>query len=274
MKPDDKARQEKVIEQFPRQLFLMEGKKVEIIERQDLDPRGGGGCEAIIECEGKRIALEHTTIESFIDQRVDDIRFGEVIVPLERALSKYFPDSFIRIGVQIRSVKKEIDWEVLRDSLIAGCKNILKTLPCGNKIAKKTLAGVPFPVHLTRFKAKALPGCYVYRWLESSHKREMAKIIARAFKKKRNQLIGYKAEGKPIVLILDSDDFVLNDAVSIAEAFVEATRIESVEPFDKIFLALTSNQPVWFLPLKLGNRCYPGIGEFQRYLEWNVFHGQ
>src|SRR6266571_7571979 len=110
-------REDRTIRQFCERLAAIEAREVRIVERPDLNEPGKGGCDAIIERGGQRFALEHTTIDSYSDQRADNHRFRTVVVPLEDAIQHAYPDSWIEIHVPADAVPTGSDWHSLAEAL-------------------------------------------------------------------------------------------------------------------------------------------------------------
>jgi hypothetical protein len=91
--------------------------------------------------------------------------------------------------------------------------------------------------------------------------------MAQAIREKRGQLGSYRRQGLSTILLLDSDEFVLTNRDSLAEAFRGAAARETPDEFDEVFLAVTFQNPIWIYPLKLHDRLYPDLPEFERYFD-------
>ncbi len=260
-------RQERTIEQFCAGLSAIEGQEVRIVKRPDRDNRGQGGCDAIIDRGGRPCAIEHTTIDVIVDQRADDARFRQVVVPLEEAIGSAYPDSWIGICVPIHAVPTGTDWSGMRDALIDGCVHAICDMAFGKEHRKFEFEGVPFPVWITRRKSPRQPGCYVMRLAPRDLETHMVNNMARAIREKSEQIAPYRRQGFVTILLLDSDEFVLTNEDSLAQAFRTAADRESPEGFDEVYIAMTWQNPIWIYPVKLHVRLYPNLPEFRQFFE-------
>ena len=213
------SRQERTIEQFCARLSAIEGQEVRIVERPDHDNPGQGGCDAIIDRGGHRFALEHTTVDSVVNQRADDARFNQVVVPLEEAIRRAHPDSWVEIIVPIYAVPTGTDWSQIAEALRVGCIQVIAQMPFGEEYRESVLDGVPFPVWICRREDRHNPVCYVIRQGPSNLHTHLENNMARAIREKRGQLAFYRGQGLPTLLLLDSDEIALANRDSLAEAF-------------------------------------------------------
>jgi len=258
-----REREDRAIRHFCERLAAIEEWGVNAVERPDREKPGHGGCDAIIERGDRRFALEHTTIDSYSAQRADNHRFRTVVVPLEDAIRKAYPDSWIEICVPAGAVPTGTDWPRLAETLKEGCTEKIAQMPFGDQSYEFQLAGVPFPVLISRERRPQDPGCFVMRHAPGNLKAQLLDNIARAIRKKRDQLAPYRLQGLPTILLLDSDETALINRHFLTEAFVTAANRETVDGLDEVFIAETRRDPVWFYPVKLHSRIYPELPEFQ-----------
>ncbi len=261
------SRQERTIEQFCARLSAIEGQQVRIVERPDRDNPGQGGCDAIIDRGGCRFALEHTTVDSVVNQRADDARFNQVVVPLEEAIRRAHPDSWVEIIVPVHAIPTGTDWSQIAGAIRAGCIQAIAQMPFGEEYREFALDGVPFPVWICRREDRHNPVCYVMRQAPRDLHTHLENNMARAIREKRDQLAFYRTQGLPTLLLLDSDEIALANRDSLAGAFRRAADREPPEEFDEVFLAVTWRVPIWIYPVKLYSRLYPDLPEFRRYFE-------
>lgn len=259
------SREDKTIKEFCARIAAIEKVEVRILERPDRDNPGQGGCDAIIERGGKKFAVEHTTIDSFAGQRADSARFKKVVVPLEKVIRESYPDSWIEIAVPVEAVPTGTDWPKLSKALQRECLKIIPQIPFEDKSQEYHLDGIPFSVWITRRRAEKSPACYVMRVAPADQKKQLGKNMAKAIREKSKQLAIYRKDGLPTILLLDSDDFVLVNPQSLADAFGEAAKQETVTGLDEVYIAEADQDPIWFYPVKFYEKLYPDLNEFRSY---------
>lgn len=260
-------REDKTIEQFCWRLSKIECHRVQIIERPDRDNPRTGGCDAIIERGKRRFALEHTTIDSFLNQRADAARFRQVVVPLEQSIRSVYLDSCIEIMVPVYAIPKGEDWLGITERLHNSCVKVIEQMSFNETQQQFTFAEIPFPVWITRRENHRNPACYVMYKTPDNLAAQIVKNISKAIYAKRNQLAPYRQQGLPTILLLDSDDTALVNLELFADAFRKVADCESTEGLDEIFIAEADRNPIWYYPVKLYNRTYPNLPEFQQFFE-------
>ena len=264
-------REDKTIEQFCARLAEIEQQKVEVIERPDRDNPEKGGCDAIIDRGGQRMALEHRTIDSYYGQRADTARFKQVIAPLEQSIRFCYPELWIEIAVPANAIPTGTNWEELAGTLCGYCKKAISKLPTDGRLHKVTFQDIPFPLWISKDEGRYSRGCYVARVSPENLNAHLEDNIACALREKCKQLAVYRAQGLPTLLLLDSDDIALVNHHSLAEAFRRASGRETTNELDEVFIAEASRDPIWFFPVKINNRIYPDLPEFNYFFEEQYF---
>src|SRR5438477_6735974 len=94
-----RAREDEAVEAWCDVVSKIEGSTVAVISRPDRDSEGRGGCDAIVSRAGGKNAVEHTTIDAYLEQRLDTARYRRVFAPLEEHITREFSDSWIEIAV-------------------------------------------------------------------------------------------------------------------------------------------------------------------------------
>lgn len=264
---DTMSREDKTIEQFCTRLAAIEGRQIHIIARPDRDNPGQGGCDAILDRGGQIFALEHTTIDCIVGQREDSARFRQVVVPLEEAIRSAYPDSWIKICVPSHAVPTGTDWGEMRDALLRGCVRAIGDMPFGESRREFRFEGVPFRVWITKRRSPRDPGCYVMRTAPGNLETHMVENMTSVIREKGKQLASYRLDGLATILLLDSDEFALTDRDALAQAFRAAAERETPEEFDEVFMAQTFLDPIWIYPVKLNDRLYPDLPEFENFFD-------
>ncbi len=224
-----------------------------IVARPDRDNPGQGGCDAIVQRNGQDFALEHTTINTFADHRLDDARFLKVVASLEKNISAKCLGKLINISVPIGAVQPGIDWQSLSQALETGCIEKISSLPPDENHTIE-LSNVPFPVTILHTDDSKRSACYVAR---RSAEVRPEDDMRRAIKEKTTQLAPYKRDGLPTILLIDSDDIALVNAHSLANAFLLASNQEDTAGLDQVFIARTGSTPFHIYPVKRGANIYP-----------------
>ncbi|HEX5036669.1 MAG TPA: hypothetical protein VFX30_05885, partial [bacterium] len=236
-------REDKTIQEFCDRLSKITGERVEISSRPDKQNKGVGGCDAILGIQGKKVALEHTTVDSYEAQRKDSASFRKVIVPLEDFISKKMSNSWVEICIPSRSIPTGRDWTDITEKLKSDCLQEILKLPADDDFRTFNFPGVPFEVELARHEGA--PGCYVMRRAPENRFRELENVIVNALKRKSDQLNSYKRDGYKVVLLLDSNDFVLMNRDNFAKAFEQAAKEVNLGNFDEIYYCETYREPAW-----------------------------
>jgi hypothetical protein len=259
----DHAREDLAIEAFCRILTLTEDGPVSVVERPDREPQRGGGCEAIIQRQGKRQAVEHTTFDILLNKRLDDARL-RVLDPAAIAIAKAFPDCRITIGVPLGAVQSGRDWSLLCEAFQEAVVDALLGLPADSHHTNLTIPGL-FPVTIFRRRPTRLPGCFIARKVSDEDMEGCSVNLISALQAKERQLRPYAIAGLTTVLLLDNDDLSLMDAHTAAWQFQVAHGQNPVS-IDEVYLLDGTERPPWVYPIKLGDRMHP-LPEFQEFFE-------
>lgn len=96
MRREDDPHVDEVIEHV--RLFLAQryGYDIRRTGSPGQDERNSRACDAVLESGGLHFAVEHTSLDSFRDQREDDARFRAVLGELESELKGQLPDHFVQ----------------------------------------------------------------------------------------------------------------------------------------------------------------------------------
>jgi len=97
--------------------------------------------------------------------------------------------------------------------------------------------------------------------------------MERAIRDKSKTLTPYKQHGSPTILLLDSNDVALVNHRSLADAFSKAAQSQDTAVLDEVFIAVASRRldrrteepMIWFFPVKLRDRFYPNLPEFEQF---------
>lgn len=261
------SREDTTITDFCERLAVLETQVVRVVGRPDKDNPGQPGCDAIILRDSEKWALEHTTIDSFRNQREDDVKFEQVVVPLEKNIPKVFPDSYFNISIPVHVIPKGVDWNELAIKLEAGCIETIRNTPIrpDGIMRSYNLTYIPFSVRISREPSHRSPQCHVMRVCPPHQKEELVQNMISTLKKKDAQLQPYKERGLPTILLIESDDPSLVNADSLADALSQAMAQYFPAHIDQIYIAEADRNPMWYYPVKLVTAVHPHIPEYEQY---------
>ncbi|MBI4828389.1 MAG: hypothetical protein HY804_06215 [Nitrospinae bacterium] len=181
-------------------------------------------------------AIEHTSIDSFENQRGGSDWFGKVIDGLEKNLGPSL--SFrLKIVFPINGVQKGLKRAVLRGALSEWIENESTRLVDGKHDCE--IPGIPFP--LTVIKQSDRPrGLFFGRFdpEDTSLSDRLKKHIAS--KEKAKKLIPYKEKGKTTILLIESADGALMDNSSMLTAMLTAFDNRLPDGVDQVWFVDTS----------------------------------
>lgn len=252
-------REDRTITEFCDRMSILEGHLVKVIERPDRVHHGKGGCDAIILRGDREEALEHTTVDSYKGQREDDARFTRVVVPIEESIRKAFPDSYIWVSVPVHVIPNGMTSKQLE----IACIEIIKKVPADGQMKVYTSPNIPFSIRIRNVPSPQNPDCHVMRLTPQKQKAELLENMISLLIKKNKQLKPYKEKGLPTILLLDSDDPSLVSADSLAESLAQAVLQYDPTYIDQIYIVEADRNPIWYLPVKLGERVYPNLPEYK-----------
>ncbi len=215
--------------------------------------------EAIAEDNaGATLAIEHTLLQPFVDEREDSQRFLTAIAPLDQDLSLCLPGHYVTISTEVGAVPKGVDWTQVCGSLRTWLQAHLSSFPEGT--SRHKVPGLPFELLVTVEKTvnevfRPAGYFFVARSLPSDSLDDVMKV---ALARKLPKLVGTQADR--CILLLEKAD-VVHGFARLRKA------IDNVRPefpqlahVDEIWVAVTpaweTESVIWFYELcpKLGRR--------------------
>ncbi len=206
-------------------------------DKEKLKP-GERACDAYAEAlEVRALAIEHTKIETFRNQKQDSARFMKVIGVLEQELKESFPYD-LRLTTPTFGIQTGIAWSAITDTLREWLLTHVDTLSFGESYPE--ISGIPFRVRI-RKEGRRGTGFGVMRWeppgLDTDD--ELTEIVAATLNNKNDQLQQYRANGDESVLILETDDIALMNHVLLYKAFLQASACIPTPNIDQVWMAQT-----------------------------------
>lgn len=175
--------------------------------------------DAIAESDGVKIALEHTSIDTYPEQRLDNARFMEVIGgSLKEELDGRF-DGGIRLTVNCRVIKRRLDWAVLKEVLKEWLIEKVPSLP--NGFTRHNVPDIPFEICIHK---KNVGNSFFLVSRFDPEDDTLPERLRDSIKKKTKKLIPYKQKAYDIYLLIESNDIALMDVNLMVESVREALR--------------------------------------------------
>lgn len=230
--------QDEVIRRFIKQYNSCQDAQFTITRWPDREERNQRACDAYAEALAVRpVAIEHTNIETFRQQRQDSARFLKVCGVLETELRAAFPYD-VTLIIPTFGIQTGTDWSGIRDTLREWLRTEVSALPFGR--TDRQVKGVPFRISIVKEDGCG-KGFGVARWTPpglDTHE-ELIEIVGTALDNKNDQLQKYSANGDETVLILETDDIALMSHVLLYKAFLQAGACISTPSVDQVWMVRT-----------------------------------
>jgi len=226
--------QDALIENFVSYLSGLRKILIRVTEWPDKTNRNSADIDAIAIGANISIGIEHTSIDTVSNQRLDSARFMKVFGNLESELEGKF-EGRVTVIVHFYVLKEGQDWSELRNSVTAWLKNNLAELPYSS--GKYQVANVPFELRISKrrsSKARLLVGRFDPE--DETIQERLKHLIRRKVKK----LEIYRKRGYETVLLIESDDIALGEIHSISSSIAGALAGNQAPPGGSIWVADTS----------------------------------
>ncbi len=230
--------QEEVIRRFIARYNECLGSDYRITRWPDRDNRRSREIDAYAEEDGRcPLAIEHTNVESFRNQKLDSARFVKVIGTLETELAGFFRFG-ISLAVRVGAIQPGTDWIGVRAGIKIWLLQNANALPYGT--CRPEIQTVPFPLTVSKERDNA-GKIWVSRFAppKVQIQVESALALAAALHHKYEQLNSYREAGAKTVLILESDDIALVNHGLLYAAFVVAAQCVPTPAIDQVWMART-----------------------------------
>jgi hypothetical protein len=226
--------------------------------------------DTLSEYDGGRIVMEHTTIESYIEQIEDNVRIWRLLKPLEKILeNKLSKPGHYDLVVDVGATKGAKNTESINNNLIYWIKTTAPLLKIGSPrtapdhYRKEKPKGVPFEVSLYRWEGNGGKFFIMLNCPEDveAQRKERIKV---AFESKCPKLAKTKQDGDISVLLLELDDISLGNPMSVAQDVQEILPKQKYIP-DEIYLIRTELEKWEVFVLKEGNTLFQDVMEAGPY---------
>ena len=138
--------QDEIIRRFVERYNSCQVAQFTIVRWPDREERGQKACDAYAIAPSVRpLAIEHTNIETFRQQKLDPARFLKVCGSLETELKTAFPFN-INLIIPTFGIRAGIDWNGIRDRLRAWLNMNVAARPF--RYTEHQIEGVPFRISI------------------------------------------------------------------------------------------------------------------------------
>jgi hypothetical protein len=200
--PNYSRPEDRVIEAFVKYLGNKIYPGLQVTEWPDKRNTRTADIDAIAEGTGRRIAIEHTSIDSLPDQRLHNDRFMNVIGRLEDELKGRI-HCHLRIITPFGAVPIGIPWDRVRDRLRMWILRDVPSLRDGEIRHNIQIEGVPFPFTMQK-SMSGIHGLFAARSVDEDtgfHERLQVQIDRKALK-----LAKYIDYSDLRILLIENDD--------------------------------------------------------------------
>jgi hypothetical protein len=94
--------------------------------------------------------------------------------------------------------------------------------------------------------------------------------LARAINDKRKKLKAASSSGSKTIMLLDAGDELYVDMFTIKREFEQLAPTIDWDGIDQVYLLYGGGTATWALPLRIGERVYPNLQEYDDYIEWKL----
>lgn len=248
--------------------FLAKTLKVDykILEYPDEIERKLPACDALAVVGSRKVALEHTSIDSVPFQRRDNSRFIKLLGPLEEKLTGKLPvPGHYRLDIHMNVIPTGIRWANVRQQICEWCLNVGPALEIVSPFTsprhsvKEMPQGVPFEVTLFRWPRR--DGQFkIGRFSPEDLEDQRIKVIYQALVSRGAKVSRYRNNGFRTILVLESNDIALANSSLIGQAFVRTiNEFETMLLPDEVYLVETVVEPYNVYPLKFGDALFPNV---------------
>jgi hypothetical protein len=191
---------------------------------------------------------------------------------IEQRVQEAYPDKWVNVSIPVDAFKKQseadkFDFEKFMQNLIEAVGKTPESYNA-SKTVKYEFSNTPFPVYISNGGGD-FHGTFLARIVPSRRGQldvDLQVEITKAINKKCKKLLAAKERGERTVLLLDSDDYALVNEGVLAEAFgsAAANAPSILEGIDDVYIQHRRGN-CWIVPVKLGDRIYPDLPEYEEY---------
>lgn len=189
---------------------------LKVNQRPDTKNRNSPDIDAI----AGSFAIEHTRIDTLLNQSRNNDWFGQVIDGLEQALSWQLSFN-LRVGLNYNVINTGQDWSGIKQTLKTWILNESQLLKDGHHVLNN-IPGIPFTLHVDR-EATNPPGRLSFSRFDPNDSTLPCRI-KKLFDRKAKKLAKYQGCGKTAILLIESYDWALMNEQKMVAAIRNAYR--------------------------------------------------
>lgn len=232
-----------------------------IIEYPDEIIRNQKACDAIASIGEKTVAIEHTSIDCYENQRKENAHFLELFNPVKEFLEKELkvPGKFV-ISTDAKINLEGFNYKKVRPLIIKSCLERAKILKFGspetapNHFTILKIPEIPFDIKLTRWKGKNCVSlcCHSLEEIQT----ELMSVLDKAIKSRGKKISQYRNKCYRTALLIESQDMQLTDNFMVGQAFFDIIKnFPETELPDEIYLIITGFSDFELYCLKFNESC-------------------
>jgi hypothetical protein len=199
----ERTEQNKLINKFVEHLTEINGVFFTITKRPDEENSTTKDIDAIAECNGIRIAIEHTSIDTVPKQREDSVRFLKVFSIIEDQLRGTVTDR-ICIAVPFYAIPNKVSWSKLQKTLKDWLEKTILNIPYGSD--EYDILGLPFKIRINKH-ASEKPSFRIVR--DTPNDSTLSERVGNSINRKLQKLVPYKKQEYKTCLLIENDDIAL-----------------------------------------------------------------
>jgi hypothetical protein len=204
------------------------------------------------------LAIEHTRLQSFDGQLMDDSRIKELCVPLAKEIAAEVPNG-ISCVIPILAFVRGFSWNQVQNAIREYLTQNAKNFPTG--ISHHGIADVPFPVKIHNDPDSITPFYFVREAPSKSRiERELVASMELALGHKKDRLQDYRNNGNRSVLLVESSDTALINHIYVYTAYLTAQKTVEAEHLTDLLYGMTGD------PEQVHWLCFKGAPELQECL--------
>jgi len=236
----------------------------QILEYPDEIERNISACDALAIVGSRRVAIEHTSIDSVPFQRRDDNRFIKLLGPLKSELAGKLPTTgHYLLAVDMNVIPIGVKWDDVRQRISKWVQKVAPTLEIGSPstssrhFVKEMPQGVP--LEITLYRQLGRDGQFnIVRAAPEDLENQRIEVIREALVSRGTKVTKYRNIGYKAILILESYDVALANPPDIGQAFIKSmNELDAAKLQDEVYLVLTDAEPYCIYCLKFGDTVFP-----------------
>lgn len=261
----NRKREQEVLGAAVRHMERIKGESLSVVDRPDRRERKRKAVDLIVRGASSTFAVEHTRLESFVEQIEDDRHLLDLLGPIQEMVSNSLPTpgKYVLV-VRPRAVKGAKRKQEIQHALVDWIVDKAPALEIGSAATN--------PRHYVREVPPCVPfEATLYRWPGRSGGLRISRSVPEILEEKRLQrvraaldakcpkLCKAKEDGYVSVLVLESDDLALANHGFIAAAVREAAQMIGDGIPDEIYLVETEIEPWIVQVIKYGPTFHPDL---------------